>query len=173
MRKVTLDVQKKDKNEERKLGQLANLTESVKILLHTPNETPEKKFAVADQILDESLQLSGAPTDRESVLVTEVDNLLSTQDKNEAQIKSLTDTNNQIISEEKKDKAVISQDAVTIAKTTSTLYQVATINSSLLDGDNKVKDYCIWALIAVAVFIGLRIFLSCTTLGATIAAKIP
>jgi F0F1-type ATP synthase assembly protein I len=171
MSKVTLADKKHEKAEKAKDAQIANLTQAVRILLATPPTS--QTVPVADQLLDQTLSLTGAPTESESSLETEVSQLLQDKAQNEVAMAKITSENTQI----KKDLATTQADkekaTQQVAKATTTLYTDALKISSDDDTKATIGHIMIGTVIFIVLMVCLRIFFTMTKTGATIAAKIP
>jgi hypothetical protein len=169
--KVTLASRNKDKAQKAKDGEIANLTQSVKFLLSLPPSP--KTIPVANQLLDASLSLTGAPSEREGILEGEVQDLIASNSKNEKENAKMQSDIAKIKSDLDDSNKKLDTANQQVSKTTVTLYQDALKIASDDDSKATIFHLMIWTGVFVVVMVLLRIFFTMTTTGATIAAKLP
>lgn len=171
MAKVTLADEKKAKAQKAKDSQIANLTQEVRLLLRTPDDSGA--VVAANQLLGLTMDLAGAPSKNESQLESEVAQLLADKAKSQVQISKLQVENDHV----KKDLDIAIQDKAKaqqqVAKTTTALYQTALHVAADDDTKSTIFHIMIGTVIFIVLMVCLRIFFTMTKTGATLAAKIP
>jgi len=171
MTKVTLADKHKDEVIKKQYGEMANLTQQVKILLSLPMTA--KTIPVANQLLDANLKLEGNPSEHESVLQQEVQDLLASNEKNEETISKISTTVKELQSQKEDADKKISEAQAQVAKTSLSLYQDALKISADDDSKAMIFHIMIGTVIFVVLMILLRIFFTMTKTGAMLAAKLP
>jgi len=152
-------------------AEIANLTQEVKFLLSLPPTA--RTIPVANELLDASLKLSGAPSQHESALEAEVQDLLASNDKNEKTIVRINGTVNQLLKDKEDADKNIANSQAKLSTATVTLYQDALRIAADDDSKATILHLMIGVVVFVVAMILLRIFFTMTTTGATLAAKLP
>lgn len=184
--KKQADTVKRDADQKAKEGAVANLATQVKFLLSLPETS--KTIPVADQLLDEQLTMTGAPTERESVLEAEVRDLMASDQKNQETIARiqkqdadkdavLNTANQKLVA----DDQVISDDKAEIVKTTTKLYSAAELFAGKADElSGWINTLWTVAIVIVVLGGGLFAFYLFTKFGiktaeatTAVAAKVP